>query len=82
MITAEALCLGLFGAAIGVLAGVAMSYGFTEVFDLVGMKLLYEVPVVGIIVAVVIAIVLALCASILPARSAARLDIVRALQYE
>ena len=36
----------------------------------------------GIIAAVILGILLALFASILPARSAAKLDIIRALQYE
>src|SRR5512145_2963995 len=38
MVIAEALLLGLFGAAVGVLVGVAMSYGFTLAFTLIGWK--------------------------------------------
>jgi putative ABC transport system permease protein len=82
MVTAESLLLGLFGAATGVLAGVAMSYGFTAAFAVIGWDLPYEIPVIGMIAAVILAVLLALFASILPARSAARLDIIRALQYE
>jgi putative ABC transport system permease protein len=82
MVTAESLLLGLFGAATGVLAGVAMSYGFTAAFSLIGWNMSYELPVIGMIAAVVVAVLLALFASILPARNAARLDIIRALQYE
>jgi putative ABC transport system permease protein len=82
MVTAEALLLGLFGAATGVLAGVAMSYGFIAAFSLIGWNLPYIFPVMGIIAAVVIGILLALFASILPARNAAKLDIIRAIQYE
>jgi putative ABC transport system permease protein len=82
MVTAEALLLGLFGAATGVLAGVAMSYGFISVFSLVNWNLSYEFPLMGILAAVVIGLLLALFAGLMPARSAAKLDIIRALQYE
>jgi putative ABC transport system permease protein len=82
MVTGEALLLGVFGAALGVLAGVAMSYGFIMAFGTVGWEMPYSFPLVGIIAAIVIGILLALFASILPARSAARLNIIRALQYE
>jgi putative ABC transport system permease protein len=82
MVTAEALLLGVFGAAMGILAGVAMSYGFILAFGTIGWSMPYTFPVLGIIAALVIAVTLALLASILPARSAAKLDIIRALQYE
>ncbi|MEZ4671996.1 MAG: FtsX-like permease family protein [Anaerolineae bacterium] len=82
MVTAEALLLGVFGAAMGVLAGVAMSYGFIMAFGTIGWKMPYTFPAIGVIAAIVVGVLLALFASILPARSAARLDIIRALQYE
>ena len=82
IVTAEALLLGLFGAAMGVVAGVAISYGFIGAFSLIGWNLPYAFPVIGMIAAVVAGVIAALLASILPARNAAKLDIVRALQYE
>ena len=82
IVVAEALLLCLFGAAVGVLAGVVLSYGFTMAFSLVGWELNYIFPVLGVVAAIVIAILLALFSSILPARNAAKLDIIRALQYE
>jgi putative ABC transport system permease protein len=82
IVIAEALLLCLFGAAVGVVAGVVLSYGFTIAFSLVGWELNYIFPVLGVIAAIVIAILLALFSSILPARNAAKLDIIRALQYE
>ncbi|MBI5931902.1 MAG: ABC transporter permease [Chloroflexi bacterium] len=82
MVVAEALLLGLFGAAMGVLAGVAMSYGFTTAFSTIGWKVPYIFPIMGIGAALIIAILLAMFSSVLPARNAAKLDIIRALQYE
>ncbi len=82
IVVAEALLLGLLGAAIGVLSGVALSYGFTMAFGLYGWEVPYIFPVMGIVAAIIIALLLALFSSILPARNAAKLDIIRALQYE
>jgi putative ABC transport system permease protein len=62
--------------------GVALSYAFTMGLSLIGWELDYIFPLMGIIAAIVIAVLLALFSSILPARNAARLDIIRALQYE
>ncbi len=82
IVTSEALLLGIFGAALGVLAGVAMSYGFISAFSAIGWDMPYPFPALGIVAAIVVGVLLALFASILPARSAAKLDIIRALQYE
>ncbi|HEX3051323.1 MAG TPA: FtsX-like permease family protein, partial [Aggregatilineaceae bacterium] len=82
IVMAEALLLGLLGAAVGIVVGVAISYGSIGAFSVVGWKMTYTFPIVGVIVSVVVGVLLALVASILPARNAAKLDIIRALQYE
>ena len=82
IVTAEALLLGIFSAALGVLTGVAISYGFIGAFGTIGWKVTYTFPLIGIIAAVIVGVMLALFAAILPARNAAKLDIIRALQYE
>lgn len=82
IVTAEALLLGLFGIATGVLAGIAISYGFLAAFGTVGWRMPYVFPVLAIMAASVVGVLLALFASVLPARNAAKLDIIRALQYE
>lgn len=82
IVTAEALLLGLFASALGVLAGVAMSYGFVGAFSTLGWDMPVIFPVAGIIASVVLGVLVALFASVLPARNAAKLDIIRALQYQ
>ncbi len=82
IVTAEALLLGLFSASMGVLSGIAMSYGFIAAFSVIGWNMPYTFPVVGIVAAIIIGVLLALFAAILPARNAAKLDILRALQFE
>jgi putative ABC transport system permease protein len=82
IVTAEALLLGLFGASAGVLVGIAMSYGFIAAINSIGWQMPYDFPFIGIIAAIIVGVLLALFAGILPARNAARLDILRALQFE
>ncbi|HVO41407.1 MAG TPA: FtsX-like permease family protein, partial [Aggregatilineales bacterium] len=82
IVTAEALLLGLFGTSAGVLVGIAMSYGFILAFATFGWVMPYFFPAMGIVAAIVIGVLLTLFASILPARNAAKLDILRALQFE
>jgi putative ABC transport system permease protein len=82
IVTAEALLLGLFGASAGVLTGIAMSYGFIAAINGIGWQMPYDFPLIGIIAAIIIGVLLALFAAILPARNAAKLDILRALQFD
>jgi putative ABC transport system permease protein len=82
IVAGEALLLGIFSAAMGVLTGVVISYGFVMAFGLIGWQMPYVFPLMGVIAALIIAVILALFASILPARNAAKLDIIKALQYQ
>lgn len=82
IVMAEAVLLGLFGALIGTVAGAVASYGFIAAFAAIGWNIPYDFPILGILAAIICATLLALLASMLPARRAAGLDIIRALQYE
>ena len=83
IVIAEALLLGLFGAALGALAGLAMSYGFTAALgSSFGITLPFSFPLLGIVAALVVGLGMTLLVSALPARAAARLDILQALRYE
>ncbi len=83
MVLAEALLLGAVGAALGIVAGLAMGYSLTALIGAVmSSTFTYSFPWEGVLAALVLALLLAALASVLPARQAARLQIVRALQYE
>lgn len=83
IVVAEALLLGIFGAACGALAGLAMSYGFTAALSSsFGMTLPFNLPVLPLLIAITVGLLLTLLVSALPARTAARLDILQALRYE
>jgi putative ABC transport system permease protein len=83
MVLAEALLLGAVGAALGIVAGLAMGYALTALIaETMSGAFTYSFPWLGILAALVVAMLLAVVASIVPARQAARLQIVRALQYE
>ncbi|MEP7286553.1 MAG: FtsX-like permease family protein [Chloroflexota bacterium] len=83
IVMAEALLLGLIGALVGVVAGVAISSSFVSIFSAAAAGGIdYIFPTEGVIAGIVVGVLLALLASLLPARNAARLDIVQALNYE
>jgi putative ABC transport system permease protein len=82
MIVAESLLLGVAGTVLGVLSGLALGYAFTSVVGNNFYKVTFSVPAGPIIFAIVIALIMTLLASVLPARQAARVKIVQALQYE
>ncbi len=83
LIVAESLLLGMAGTVLGLLSGLALGYGLTNVLgNLFSSNIVYNFPLVGIVFAVVLAMLMALLASMLPARQAARVKIVQALQYE
>jgi putative ABC transport system permease protein len=81
MVTIEALLLAAIGTLFGVVAGWYL--GFTFISALKSLfPLGYAFPAMGIAVAVVFGLLFGVLAAILPARQAARLDIIRALRYE
>ncbi|MEO8286185.1 MAG: FtsX-like permease family protein [Chloroflexota bacterium] len=83
LVVAEALLLGLVGTALGLVAGIALGYSLVAlVSTTMTSSIQFSFPFVGILFAIVLAIVMALLASVLPARQAARVKIVQALQYE
>ena len=82
MVVAEALLLAAVGVVFGIAGGVAMGYALVYTLNATMFVMPYYFPWGGIMVAVIAGFSFALLAAIIPARTAARLDIVAALHYE
>ncbi len=81
MILAEALLLAAFGTAFGLLAGLYLGYVFVSSMKTI-FPMGYEFPLAGIVAAIAIGLLFGVVAALIPARQAARMDVVRALRYE
>jgi len=82
MVVAEALLLAAVGVVFGVAGGIALGYGLVYALNSTLYVEPYIFPWSGIAVAAIAGFSFALLASILPARTAAKMDIVAALHYE
>ena len=80
MIRHESVITALIGAALGLPLGVFLAFLVTRALSQFDIR--FEVPAVQLIVFAVVAIVVGVLAAIAPARRAARLRILQALQYE
>jgi putative ABC transport system permease protein len=81
MVTAESLLLSAAGTGFGLLAGVLLGWALTGATSAL-YPISYYFPWSGILTAIGVGLIGGVLASLIPARSAARLDIIRALQYE
>ena len=82
MIVAESLLLGALGTAFGILAGLWLGYVLVQGMNVSGFAMPYYFPYAGLLLAVAVGLLIGVGAAVLPARRAARLDIVAALRYE
>jgi putative ABC transport system permease protein len=82
MILAESLLLAAAGTAFGILAGLWLGYVLVGALKVGGFVLPYYFPYAGILVTIAIGLLFGVLASLIPARQAARLNIVTALHYE
>ncbi len=80
MIRHEAVVTSLIGAALGLPLGVALGALVTQSLSQYGVS--FSLPVVPLVAFVIVAIVAGIAAAVLPARRAARLNVLEALQYE
>jgi putative ABC transport system permease protein len=80
MVRQESIVTALIGAVLGIVLGVFLSALVTGALSKYGLT--FGVPVGSLIVFFVVAIVAGMVAAILPARRAARLNVLDALQYE
>jgi len=82
MVLAEAILLSAMGTGLGVLAGVFLGYALTTAINVAGFKTPYQFPYSGVLTGIAIGLIFGVIASVIPARHAARLNVVRALRYE
>jgi putative ABC transport system permease protein len=82
VILAEALILAAIGTSLGLLSGLYLGYMATSAFEALGFPVSYAFPAQAIVVAIAVGLLFGALAAILPARQAARLEIVQALRYE
>ncbi len=82
IILAEAIILAAIGTSLGLLAGLYMGRMAVETFATLGFQAYYIFPAQGTILAIASGLLFGAVAAIVPARQAARLQIVEALRYE
>jgi len=80
MIRYESIVTALIGAALGIAVGIFLALLVTQ--ELSSQGFVFAVPFGSLVIFVVAAIVVGMLAAILPARRAARLNVLEALQYE
>jgi putative ABC transport system permease protein len=82
MVLAESLLLSVIGTVFGVVAGIWLGYALVAAMSNIGWPMPYSFPYLGILLTMVVGIVFGVLAALVPARSAARLDVVAALHHE
>jgi putative ABC transport system permease protein len=80
MVRHESVITALIGAALGLPLGIFLALLVTNALSQYDLQ--FAVPFVSLIAFVIVAVLAGLAAAILPARRAARLNVLRALQYE
>ena len=81
MVIVEALLLAAIGTAFGILGGLYLGYVFVTGIKVI-FPLGYYFPASGILAAIAFGLLFGVLAAIIPARQAARMDVVAALRYE
>jgi putative ABC transport system permease protein len=82
IILAEAVILSAIGTSFGLLAGLYMGRMAVSAFALLGFPADYIFPAQGVVIAIAAGLIFGALAALIPARQAARLDVVAALRYE
>jgi len=82
MIVAESLLLAAIGTALGLLAGLYLGYVMVLGLSTGGFPVKYAFPYAGLLAAIAVGLIFGVLAAMLPARQAAKLEIIRAIRYE
>jgi putative ABC transport system permease protein len=78
----EALLLAALGTGLGLLAGLYLSVVLVQAIGALGFQIAFVFPWAGLLAAVAAGLLVGALAALIPARQAARLDVVQALRYE
>jgi putative ABC transport system permease protein len=81
-VAVESLVIGLIGALLGIAVGTGLGYALLKGLSSGIPGVEYRPPLSVMLLVGLAGVVLGLIASILPARRAARLDVIRAISYE
>ncbi len=81
MVVAEALLLASIGTAFGLLSGIYLGYVIVRTLGTL-FPMQYSFPFAGILAGIAIGLLFGALAAVIPARQAARLQVVEALRYE
>jgi putative ABC transport system permease protein len=81
MVVAEALLLASVGTAFGILSGMYLGYVIVKAMGVL-FPMAYSFPLSGVLAGIAIGLLFGALAAVIPARQAARLQIVEALRYE
>lgn len=83
MVVAEATAVGFMGAILGTVVGLVMAWQLVVISHLVGgWEIPFVFPTPYLALAAVMSVIVTTLSSIYPARTAARIDIVKAVQWE
>ena len=82
-IVVEAILLSAIGTAFGILAGLYLSYVMVQGIGASGIfRMEYSFPLAGVLSATAVGLIFGVIASLLPARQASNMEIIKALRYE
>jgi putative ABC transport system permease protein len=81
MVVAEALLLACVGTAFGILSGMYLGYVIVRALGSL-FPMQYSFPLAGVLAGIAIGLLFGALAAVIPARQAARLQVVEALRYE
>lgn len=82
LVIAESLMLTMAGAILGLLVGMALGYAFVRGIAASGQEVAFHPPVGAIVIVAFLAVLFGVIAALLPARRAAKMNVIEAVSYE